>query len=149
MRQFRLETSANEIHTFWGRLETVRRAVPLLSFRAARPAKPYENPSTSGEAEVIPLTPLVSARLDLQPRFFDPDSSFLARCGSSRFQNGSRSREDVGRGVVGDSLFDFQSVLNVAKAEVRAFEAKCFAANRGDRLRFDLADVPCVLFTIH
>jgi hypothetical protein len=29
MRQFWLETSANEIHTFLGRLETVRFAVPL------------------------------------------------------------------------------------------------------------------------
>jgi hypothetical protein len=38
---------------------------------------------------------------------------FLAHCGSSRFQNGSRSREDAGRGVVGDFLFGFQPVLNV------------------------------------
>jgi hypothetical protein len=30
MRQFRLETSSNEIHTFLGRLETVRCAVLLL-----------------------------------------------------------------------------------------------------------------------
>jgi hypothetical protein len=74
---------------------------------------------------------------------------FLARCGSSRFQNGSRSREDAGRGVVGDFLFGFQPVLNVTTAEVRTFEAKCFAANQGDRFRFDLAEVPCSLFTIH
>jgi hypothetical protein len=94
------------IHTFLGRLETVRCAVPLLS-------------------------------------------SFLARCGSSRFQNGSHSGEDTGRAVVWDFLFGFQPVLNVttvmrSAAEVRAFETKIFAADQRDRLRFDLADVPCL-----
>jgi hypothetical protein len=77
------------------------------------------------------------------------DSSFLARCGSSRFQNGSRSGEYTGRAVVWDFLFGFQPVLNVATAKVNAFETKCFATDQGDRLRFDLADVPCDLFTIH
>jgi hypothetical protein len=76
-------------------------------------------------------------------------SLLAACCWSSRFQNGSRSREDTGRGVVGNFLFGFQPVLNVTTAEVRAIEAKCFAANQGDRFRFDLADVPCNLFTIH
>jgi hypothetical protein len=31
MRQFRLETSANEIHMFLGRLRTARRGVPLFA----------------------------------------------------------------------------------------------------------------------
>src|SRR5205807_2474218 len=34
-------------------------------------------------------------------------------------------------------------------AKVRAFEAKGFAANQRNGLRFNLADVPCGLFTIH
>src|SRR5256885_770996 len=35
-----------------------------------RPAKPHENPSTSGKPELMTLTPLISASLDLRPRVF-------------------------------------------------------------------------------
>jgi hypothetical protein len=72
-----------------------------------------------------------------------------ARCGSSRLENGSSSREDAGRALTGDFLFGFESVLYVATAELRAFEAKRFAANQRDRFSFNLADVPCGLFAIH
>jgi hypothetical protein len=37
-----------------------------------RPAKPHENPSTSGKAEIMTLTPLISVCLDLRPRVFRP-----------------------------------------------------------------------------
>jgi hypothetical protein len=51
--------------------------------------------------------------------------------------------------VARDFLFGFQPVLNVTTAKVHAFETECFATDQGDRLRFNLADVPCGLFTIH
>ena len=48
--------------------------LPLISFETVlyglRPAKPHENRSTSGKAELLTLTPLISARLDLPPRVF-------------------------------------------------------------------------------
>ena len=37
----------------------------------------------------------------------------------------------------------------ITTAEVRAFEAKRFAANQSNGLRFNFADVPCGLFAIH
>ena len=83
--------------------------------------------------------------------FFDAKKGSLvaARCGGSRLQNGSGSGEDAGRALIGDFLFGLQPVLNIATAEVRAFEAKRFATNQRDGLRFNLADVPCGLFAIH
>src|SRR5215469_9271731 len=54
-----------------------------------------------------------------------------------------------GRALVGDFLFDLEPVVNITTAEVRTSEAKRFAANQRDGLRFDLADVPCGLFAIH
>jgi len=60
-----------------------------------------------------------------------------SRCGGSRLQNGSGSGEDTGRALVGDFLFGFQPVLNIATAELVAIEAERFAANQQrDRLRF-------------
>ena len=83
--------------------------------------------------------------------FFDAKKGSLvaARCGGSRLQNGSGSGEDAGRALVGDFLFGFQPVLNIATTEVSAIEAKRFAANQRYGLRFNLADVPCGLFAIH
>ena len=72
-----------------------------------------------------------------------------ARCGGSCFQNGSGSGKDAGRALVGDLLFSFQPVLNIAAAEVSAIEAERFAANQRDRLRFNLADMSSGLFAIH
>ena len=66
-----------------------------------------------------------------------------ARCGSSRLQDGSGSGEDAGRALVGDFLLGLEPVLNIT-TEVRAFEAKRFAANQRNGLRFNLADVPSV-----
>jgi hypothetical protein len=43
------------------------------------------------------------------------DSGFRARCGSSRFQNGSRGREDAGCSVVGDFLFGSQQVYRLRR----------------------------------
>ena len=47
---------------------------PLLVFCKClfglQPAKPHENPATSDNAGLMTLTPLISARLDLQPRDF-------------------------------------------------------------------------------
>jgi len=60
-----------------------------------------------------------------------------AHCGGSCFQNGSGNGKDAGRALVGDFLFGFQPVLNVATAELGAIEAERFAANQQrDRLRF-------------
>ena len=56
-------------------------------------------------------------------------SLLAARRGASRFQNGSCGSEDTGRALVGNFLFGFQPVLNVATAELRAFKAQRFAAN--------------------
>ena len=53
-----------------------------------------------------------------------------------RLQNGSGSGKDTGRALVGDFLFGFQPVLNIATAKLGAIEAKCFAANQCDGLRF-------------
>jgi hypothetical protein len=89
MRQLRLETSANEIHTLLGRPETVRCAVPLLSVRACGPRNLMKAAS---------VTALFSAR----GRRLSTDSGFPVR------------RGDAGRCVVGDFLFGFQAVLNVA-----------------------------------
>jgi hypothetical protein len=72
-----------------------------------------------------------------------------ARFGSSSFQNGSGSGEDAGRALVGDFLLGLEPVLNIATAEVRALEAKRFAANQRNGLGFNLADVPGGLFAIH
>ena len=72
-----------------------------------------------------------------------------ARCGSSRLQNGSGSAENVGCALVGDFLLGLEPVLNIATAEVSAFEAKRFATNQRDGLGLNLADVPCGLFAIH
>src|SRR6516164_7855298 len=76
-------------------------------------------------------------------------SLVAARCRGSRLENGSGSGEDTGRALVGDFLFGLEPVLNVPATEVRTFEAKRFAANQRDGLRFDLADVPCGLLAIH
>ena len=72
-----------------------------------------------------------------------------ARCGGSRLQNGSGSGKDAGRALVGDFLFAFQPVLNIATAELGTIEAERFAANQRDRLRFNLADMSSGLFAIH
>jgi hypothetical protein len=42
-------------------------------------------------------------------------SGFRARCGSSRFQNGSRGREDAGCSVVGNFLFGSQQVYRLRR----------------------------------
>ena len=44
--------------------------------------------------------------------------------------------------MVGDFLFGLEKVPNITTAEVRAFEAKGFATDQRDRLRFNLTDVP-------
>ncbi len=72
-----------------------------------------------------------------------------ARCGGSCFQNASGSGKDAGRALVGDFLFGFQPVLNIATAELGTIEAERFAANQRDRLRFNLADMSSGLFAIH
>ena len=41
-------------------------------------------------------------------------SLVAARCGGSCFQNASGSGKDAGRALVGDFLFGFQPVLNIA-----------------------------------
>src|SRR6516165_12738932 len=76
-------------------------------------------------------------------------SLVAARSGGSSLQNGSGSGEDAGRALVGNFLFGLEPVLNVATAEVRTFEAKRFAANERNRLRFNLANVSCGLLAIH
>ena len=72
-----------------------------------------------------------------------------ARCGGSRLENLSGSGEDTGRALVRDFLLGLEPVLNIATAEVRALEAKRFAANQRNGLGFNLADVSGGLFAIH
>src|SRR5258708_21313585 len=71
---------------------------------------------------------------------WEADSLKAARCGVSRFQNGSGSGEDAARAMVWDFLFGFQPVLDVATAEFCTVEAKRFAADECHGLCFDLAD---------
>jgi hypothetical protein len=40
-------------------------------------------------------------------------------------------------------------VLNVTTAKRGTFESKRLAANQGDQLRLNLADVPCGLLAVH
>jgi hypothetical protein len=47
-----------------------------------------------------------------------------ARCGSSRFQEGSGSGEDAGRALVGDFLFGLEPVLNISTTKVRCAPQK-------------------------
>src|SRR5215469_4726710 len=72
-----------------------------------------------------------------------------ARSGGSRLENGSRSCEDSGRALVGDFLFGLEKVLNITTAKVSSFQAKGFATDQRNGLRFNLADVPGDLFAIH
>ena len=58
-------------------------------------------------------------------------------------------RQRCGSPLVGDFLFGFQPVLNIATAELGTIEAERFAANQRDRLRFNLADMSSGLFAIH
>ncbi len=76
-------------------------------------------------------------------------SLVAARCGGSRFQNGSGSGEDAARALVWNFLFSFQPVLDVATAEFRTVEAKRFATDECHGFRFDLADMHGGLFAIH
>jgi len=71
------------------------------------------------------------------------------RCGSSRFQNGSSGGEDASRIVVGDFLFGFQPVLDIATAELRPFETQRFATDEGDGFRFHLAEMDGRVFVVH
>jgi hypothetical protein len=72
-----------------------------------------------------------------------------ARCGSPRFQNGSRGGKDAGRVVVGDFLFGFEPVLDVASAELRSVEAQRFAADERDGFRLHLAQMAGSEFVVH
>jgi hypothetical protein len=72
-----------------------------------------------------------------------------ARCGSSRFQNGSGGGKDVCRVVVGDFSLGFQPVLNVAPAEFCSVESERFATDQGDGFRFHLAQMAGSVFTVH
>jgi hypothetical protein len=68
-----------------------------------RPAKPYE----SRVCNCFVFSTEIAT--------FEADSGFRARCGSSRFQNGSRGREDAGCSVVGDFLFGSQQVYRLRR----------------------------------
>src|SRR5258706_1097809 len=72
-----------------------------------------------------------------------------ARCGVSRFQNGSCSGKDTSRAMGWNFLFGSQPMLNVATAELCPFEAERFAADERDGLGFDLADMHGGLFAVH
>ena len=76
-------------------------------------------------------------------------SLVAARCGASRLENGSGSRENAGRALIGNFFFGVEPMLNVPTAKVRAFEAKRFATNQRDGLRLNLADMPRGLLAIH
>ena len=62
-------------------------------------------------------------------RRYGTGSLVAARCGSSRFQNGSGGGKDVRRVAVGDFFFGFQPVLDVATAELRSVESQRFATD--------------------
>ena len=72
-----------------------------------------------------------------------------ARCGISRFQNGSCSGKDTSRAIGRNFLFGFQPMLNVATAELSPFEAERFAADESDGFGFDLADMHGGLFAVY
>jgi len=72
-----------------------------------------------------------------------------ARCGSSRFQNGSGGGEDVRRVVVGDFSFGFQPVLDVPAAELCSVESERFATDQRDGFRFHLAQMARSVLTVH
>ena len=57
-------------------------------------------------------------------RWAGTGSLLAARFGGSRFQNGSGSGEDSGCALVGNFLFGFQPVLNIATTEVGAIVPK-------------------------
>ncbi len=51
--------------------------------------------------------------------------------------------------MVGDFLFGFQPVLDVAPAELGSFEAQRFATDQRDGFRFDLAQMAWNELAVH
>src|ERR1700676_297372 len=76
-------------------------------------------------------------------------SLVAARRGNSRPQNRSCGGKDVRRVVVGNFLFGFQPVLDVAPAELRSVEAQRLATDERNGFRFHLAQMAGSVFTIH
>ena len=73
----------------------------------------------------------------------------MASCsGCSGFQDRSGGGEDAGGIAVGNFLFVFQPVLDVASAEFRAFETECFARDQGDGFGLDLAQMGSSEFSL-
>jgi hypothetical protein len=62
---------------FCGAVQAEERFLAVLY--GLRPAKRHENCSTSSKPELTTLTPLISARLDCDPGFFEPALGMTAQ----------------------------------------------------------------------